>query len=821
MPGSQEKTTPKGLTRRRFVSAMAAAAGSTALVGSVAGCTPQQQASDEPEVITPPEEQIFQGICRGNCGGGCHMNVHVREGKIVKTSVAELEDPFETRICQKGLSHALRVYAPNRIKYPMRRVEGSARGAGEWEQLSWDDAIAYVAGKWKEYIAEFGGSSIIHSLGAGSYTHEQYYWMRLEGCLGSTNMWQGYDQNGLYTLAQTVTRGTYLHGNSPDSLFDAKYIFMWAQNSTIAEQFRWASIQSAIMDHGAEMIVIDPNYTGAASKATEWVPIKAGTDAALVMAMINVIIEEGLQDDEYLGRGSVAPFLVKPDGKYLRMSDIGVAPTEGPVDPRTGQPTVVDPIAVLGKDGQPGLASEITEPELSGRHTVNGIEVTTVYTLLQERTAEWTPEKASELTQIPVDKIKDLARKFAEGPSTLYTGWGVDHWANGAGFYQAVSAMAAVAGQFGKMGTGFMGSSGGSHMGTGANIGALMAFEGYATGPAFPHQWLNKVIDSGKVGTVDITPKCLLNLYANMLACAVDTNDLRKAFDKLDLIVVVDSVMTDTARYADVILPVPHWFEFTTANLGQLPYARISEQAIEPLYDTKPDIDIINLLGAAMGYGDICNMDTDAYFTSQFDNPVAESVGLSWESLKEKKIIQTVPSTYVFGENFTLPTPTGRLEFYFETVRPQVMYGQDVNLQLWALPYYEPPFEAWETNPLFEKYPLTLISYRDRFKVHSSFSLVPWLEELNPEPTLRINPVDAEARNIAEGDYVRAFNDRGQVELLAHIDSAIRPGMLVAEHTWYAESYREGTFQELTSPAMNGYTISTSHFDTLCEIEKA
>jgi molybdopterin-containing oxidoreductase family molybdopterin binding subunit len=624
----------------------------------------------------------------------------------------------------------------------------------------------------------------------------------------------------LYTLAQTVTRGVYLHGNSPNSVLSAKYIFVWGQNITVAEQVRWAQNQSAVVDHGAEMIVIDPNYTGGASKANQFVPIKPGTDAALAMAMTNVIIDEGLQDDEYLARGSVAPFLAKSDGKYLRMSDLGVEPTEGPVDPRTGQPSVVDPIVVMGKDGVPGAANEIIDPQLDGEFDLEGIHVVSVYRLLRQRIAEWTAEKASELCDIPTNTIKELARKYAEGPSTLYMGWGPDHWANGASFYLAASALAAVAGQFGRMGTGFQGSCGGSNMGAGGNIGALLAFEGYKPSITFPVQVLNQVLETGKVGDNDCVIKSLVFLYSNALSCAPDRNGLRAALDKIELLVSVDSVLNDTTRYVDVILPVPHWFEFKTAILTTTPFARVSEQAIEPLYDTKPDIDIVNLLASGMGLQDICNMSIDEYFTSQFDNPTAESLGLSWKELQEKKSIRVVSDDYIFGENFTLPTPTGRLEFYFETVKPQHLYGQSLDFDLWKLPYWEPPYEAWETNPQIEEYPLNIISYRDKFKVHTTFSLTPWLEELNPEPTLSINPIDAETRGIVEGDYVRVFNDRGDVVLKAHLHAGMRPGIVVTEHTWYQERYKEGHFAAVTTPQLGGYADATCHFDTLCQVEK-
>ncbi|MCL1798246.1 MAG: molybdopterin-dependent oxidoreductase [Eggerthellaceae bacterium] len=819
-----ESTTPnKGLSRRNFLQAMAVMGGTAALSGSVA-CTPGQKPESGSTVPTQaPEETLYQGVCRGNCGGGCHMNVHVREGKVVKTSVIidKDVDPIMNRICQRGLTHALRVYAPERIKYPMRRKEGTPRGGGEWEQLTWDEAITYITDKWKGYIDEYGGSSIAFTYGAGSYTQEQYIYMRLRFVLGGVEAYQGYDQNGLYMLAQTVTRGLYLHGNSPNSLLQSKYIFMIGANATTSETTRWAQTQSAVLDHGAELIVIDPNYTCAASKATEFIPIRPGTDTLLIMAMTNIIVNEGLQDDDYLAKGSVAPFLVKSDGKYLRQSDMGIEPTEGPVDPRSGKPTIIDPLVVRGKDGTVDVPENITSPVLKGTYTIEGKEVVTAYQKLLDSIAEWTPERASEMCDIPVEKIYELARKYAEGPSTLYTNWGPDHWVYGYTYYHAISAMAAIAGQFGKMGTGFQGSCGGSNMGRGGNIGAIVAVPGFAPGPTFPLPNLEQVVTEKKLGEMPVTIKSLFNHYSNCFCNLPDRNSLIRAIDQIELFITADSVMNDTSRYADVILPVPHWYEFEAVNLTVTPFARISEKAIDPLYETKEDIEIANMLAEKMGYGEHFGFDNDSYFQLLFDNPIAEELGLTLDALRDQKNIRIVPDDFIFGENYTLPTPTKRLEFYFENVTPQHIYGQPLDLERWALPRWEVPDEAWSENPLFEKYPLTLMSHRDKFKVHTTFSLTPWLEELNPEPTLNMNPVDAQARGISEGDYVRVVNDRGMAVLKAHMHAGIRPGVVDTEHTWYQERYKDGHYATLTNGTVNNFINATAHFDTLVQVEKA
>ena len=139
---SAEAMTEKKFGRRAFIAGSAAALGLAAMTG--AGCAPKPELEKTDAPATPPEEQIYQGICRGNCGGGCCMNVHVRDDKVVKTSVKPQDNSLDSRICQRGLTQAQRIYAPERIEYPMRRVEGTPRGGGEWERLSWDEAIDYI-----------------------------------------------------------------------------------------------------------------------------------------------------------------------------------------------------------------------------------------------------------------------------------------------------------------------------------------------------------------------------------------------------------------------------------------------------------------------------------------------------------------------------------------------------------------------------------------------------------------------------------------------------------------------------------------------------
>jgi molybdopterin-containing oxidoreductase family molybdopterin binding subunit len=827
MSTEEAKKERLSIGRRSFLkgaAVVAAGAGASALIP---GCT-LKPGEEEGTTAAGPEDQIFQGICAGDCGGGCGMNVHVRDGKIVKTSRLELEDPLMTRVCQRGLTHAQRVYAPERIKYPMRRA--GERGEDKWEQITWEEAIKDITDHWKAAQAEYGDGSVAFFCGTGNQGPDQYYYTRLRMALGGTSVMGSSDMNGLYMAALMVTRGPYLHGGSLNQVLQSKNIFFWSSNATTSNHVKWSYVQAA-RDKGAKLVVIDPNYTGAASKADVWVPLRPATDAAFIMAMTNVVIDEGLADVDYLTKGTVAPFLVKDsDGKYLRYSDIGLAEAGEAgggihLDGAASEQAAVDdgsnPIVVMGKDGKSGSSLEVVDPEIEGSFTVEGIAVKTAYTLLRERIAEWTPEKAAELCEISPDLIREVARIYADGPTMNYMGFGMDHWVQGPWPYHAMFCLAFVAGQFGKPGASVDGSMQANMGITGVNVGGAMAFEGIKQGFTVYSQALPEVVATGTWSGYPLTIKCFYAYMGNPVCSLPDRNGFLAFVETLDHFVVADSVMSDSVRYADLVLPTPHWFEVETFYPAVLPIVRISEQAIAPLYESKSDIDIANLLGAAMGLEAAMNMTADDFHAACMNNEQAASLGLSWEALKEQKSIRVLPDDYVFGENYTLPTPTGKAEFYIETVAPMIPYGQTVDQKLLCLPHWEPPREAWPENPLFEKYPLTAMTHRDKSRTNSMFCYCPWLEEIFPEPTLDLSPSDAEARGITTGDNVRVFNDRGSVVLRARVNPAIRPGIADTARANNQDRYVEGHYSTLPSVAYNPLVSSNGFNDCLVQVEKA
>lgn len=825
MAESTNTASERSFGRRAFMKGAAASMGLVAATGL--GCAPKEQLSDTGEAkgaepAQAPEEEIYQGICRGNCGGGCIMNVHVREGKIVKTSAIHQEDDLDTRICQRGLTHPQRVYAPERLQYPLRRVEGTERGAGEWERLSWDEAISYIADKWKGYIEEVGPQSITYFFGAGTYSYNYFVWMRLFNLIGATGIEAGYDMAALEQGWRMYGMSQYLIGNHGNDVVDSKYIFTWAHDATIAGQCRWAYYQEA-MKRGAKLIVIDPMYTGAAQKADLWVPIKPATDAALALGMMNVIFEEGLTDDAAMKRATSAPYLVKAkDNKILRMSDLGVEPTEGPIDPLTGQPTVVDPMVFMAADGTTGTPEEITDPVIHGTFEVNGHSVTTALDLLAERASEWTPEKTEEVTTVPADTVRELARMFAEGPTNFNIGFGNDHWTNGQSITMAQLTLPLITGQFGKPGAGVGGTQGASTSGwPEANMGGLVFPEGAVGGMKFPINYLPEIMETGKFGETPFPVKCVVNIASNLLGCMAGRNQIREALDKVDLVINVDQVMNDTSRYADIVLPVPHWFEFETINSCPGKWADFNDKAIDPQFECKSDVEIAALLGLALGYEQM-NLTDDQFNEILLDTDALRAKGITLEDLREKKRIKAFDDVWLYGsEEAPFVTATGRAEFFIEDAAPQYpMSGKVIDAKLNSLPHYEQPLEAYDDNPLREKYPLMMWSHRDKFKVHSTFAVNPILNEIEPEPTIEVNPIDAEERGIADGDYVRVFNDRGEVTMKAYLDPSMRPGCMWTEHVWLQEQYKDGHMMNVTNHQTRDVWCANQPFDTLVQIEK-
>lgn len=819
---------PSGLTRRSFLKTTAAAAGVAAAAGAGGGALTALAAQDASGQSN--EDQIFYGQCRGNCFSGCPVKAKVRNGKLVHTEHTPFPVEAYNRLCAKGYGHPQRTYSPRRIQYPMRLV--GERGSGEWERISWDEAIGEICEKWKKYQAESGDTSILLNGGSAVSGKLNGIYNVLWSYLGGSSIQYAYDAAGCIACQKVIGLTETLAGNTAVSHSHAKTILMMGSNAAVSQPNTFHFLFEA-QDKGGKLIHIDPVYSLTSAKCDQYVPIRPATDAALLLGMINYVIEHDYIDRDYLLSATVAPYLVRKDtGKFLRASDLGVEPTEGPVNQMTGQPTIIDPVIVWDKAADAhAMDGSASDPALEGSYEVGGFEVTTAYSLLVDEVKQWTLEKSSEICDIPVETIVDLAETFVNNtPSEIYMCYGVNQYNEGHRPYHAALTLLAITGNFGKLGAGF------------GALEAMLGFsfynpnttitDGKPAGPIISAAALWRVMDEKRVGDVPVDPRSVFVFCHNPIANMTDRLREIETYRKMDLVVVADMWMTDTIEQcADIVLPVCGWFEQQDVCGGTAaPFIKLQEKAIEPLFESKNDFEIGRMLLDGMGFEDKFQFTQEEFLSAFLDNPTAKAQGYSWERLLEEKNIYT--GEYIHGEGGVFPTETGKFQFYVENwTRSPMWEGNDLGDVIdeddLHLPRFAIPCEAWtetvggyEKNELSEKYPLIFTSIRNRFTTHSMHADVDWFKEVTPEPVMRLNPKDAEARGIKTGDYVRAFNDRGDVVMKASINNGVRPGMVVYPKGWQYYDFVKGHIANLTSTWMNTAAYNQYFFDALCEVER-
>lgn len=823
------KWSGRGMTRRTFLQASAATAAVAATAGALGGHKPVLAALEEAivgDASATGGEQVFGCVCRPDCFGYCRHDVHVRDGKVVKIGLGKLPDQRYNRISQRGLAQIPRIYDPDRVKYPMKRA--GERGENKWERISWDQAISEITDTWKKIAAEHGPAANSFMFGAGNEALLNGILpgagSRLRTLIGGSLINNCTDEAIVVGLDRVLSyAGDWSTANEPADWVNARTFFMWGYNITECNLHNWHFVADA-MEKGAKVIVLGPVYTQIASKAQQWVPVRPGSDPALMLSMVNVLIGEKLYDKKFLLEHTVAPYLVRSDTKmFLRMSDLGVKPKQGPPD-ATGAPTVIDPVAVWDpKTGRAVADGSIAAPALSGSYKPQGIAVTTAFDMLAAEAANYAPEVAAEITEVPAATIIDLARQ-ASGKGVMHLGgFGPQAFTNGVMVGHGLATLAVLTGN-----VGVSGSSAGIYWNwyEGINWAWSTPDGAVGAGPTVPSLTFRDVLNSGEFMGEAFPIKSLHVQAANPISMQVDRKSwIEEILPKLDLFVVRDLVFTDTARYADYVLPVSHWYETedVIALGAQHPFMQYSPRAIEPLYESKSDVDITRLMADKMGVGEYFSKTDAEYLDELLDTPVSKERGVSYAALKKKGAINIYGDggkTFIAFEGGAFLTPSGKAEFYVENPAPRIDYGQEFDADRERLLRFFPPQEAWKDNPAAKKYPLVLVSERNRFRVHSQWFGNPWLLELGPEPVIRINPDDAEKRGIADGDYVEVYNDRGHAVAKAVVTQGIKAGVLSYPKGWERHEMKAGHFQELTGTLVDPVGVNQSFFDTLAEVRK-
>ena len=814
------------LSRRSFLKTTGAAAGAVAAAAMVPALT----ALAAEDGVTPVEEQVFWNKCRGNCGSNsCRLRATVREGKVVQVRPAEVDfdHPYYKTGCVKGQVNPQRMYSTRRVLYPLKRV--GERGSGEFERISWDEAIALAADEFERATAahgptaagiwqSYGGGGILGGVGwyfpSASPTAPKLGMGRFVSKTGCTVICPAAD---LCQMWMNVNLS--LPSASPVDMLKSKTIIFWAYNLTETSRDSWQYAMEA-KAAGAKLISINPHFNATSAGSDLWLPIRPATDGFLMLAMANYIVDNHLEDEEYLRAKTVAPFLVKEDGSYLRMSDVGVAPTEGPISKTTGKPTVVDPEVVWDEEaGTYGASGTVASPAIHGSFEVNGIPVKTTLDLVLDGIREYTVDKAVEVCDLPKKKIVEVAETYATNrPAGICSYQGVGHHYNSRHNYKNLNLLAALTGNADTPGA-FNNINPLNETGVlqgGSDLTELMKVEGGKTpGAYFTSQYLPEIMDTGGLGGKDIPLKWVMVVSANPLASESGRQELIRAMHKLDFLVVADPYLSDTALHADLVLPVALSWETLDADGG---YALL-DKAVEPAGECKTMMDIYRLLAAGLGYDDLYPYSDEEYIRRALDTPANRKNGFTYDDYRRDGFIRKFSEGAVnqmMGSSYA----SSRLKFYVEHMPSKEKNGVELDQDIERRPYWEPSIECSVDNPLFQKYPLFALSNHHNYFAHSMITSCEWLDQLRPEPELIISESAAIQRGISQGDYVRAFNDRGECVLRAVVSRGLRPDTVILPHGWQSYDYVRGHHQDLTRVDMDPVTGNSAFYEILCEVEK-
>ena len=293
--------------------------------------------------------------------------------------------------------------------------------------------------------------------------------------------------------------------------------------------------------------------------------------------------------------------------------------------------------------------------------------------------------------------------------------------------------------------------------------------------------------------------------------------------DELEFIVVQDITMNDTALYADILLPACYWFETEDLRVRYYcnPYLLWNDKAIEPLYESKPDVDIYKMLGTAMGYGDYFDFNNDDYLDLWLATPYGQQEGITAAKLREKKYWRCYNNPVIGAENGIFRTDTQRAKFYRENPQPDYQMGQEFIQEKEKLAcYWEPAREADLANPIREQYPFTICCEHMRTRTHTQWYDVDYMKEYEKQPVCRINPEDAAELGIQDGDTVRLFNDRGSVTMVAVLNPGEQRKALHCPRSFLTREHIDGDLARTTSNEYNQACRNQAYFDCAVAVEK-
>jgi molybdopterin guanine dinucleotide-containing S/N-oxide reductase-like protein len=717
--------------------------------------------------------RIVHTVCSHDCPDSCAVLVTVNEqGRAIKVAGDPAHPVTQGFLCGKVAKYLDRVYSPERVLYPLRRKPGVPKGPlprgreqEAFERISWDEALNAIAARLAEIGDQYGPESILPYSYAGTI-----------GVLGFGSMDRRFFHRlGASQLDRTIcseaggVAWNLVYGKklgTPTEDFGlAKLIIAWGGNIHGNNIHLWPMVEQA-RRNGARLIVIDPYKTRTAALADWHIPIRPGTDTALALGMMHVIVRDGLEDRAYIA------------------------------------------------------------------------ELTHGFEQLSERAREYTPERVAAWTGMTAAEVEQLACEYANTrPAAIRMNYGVQRSENGGTAARAIAMLPALTGAWKYRG------GGGQLSTSGAFAWDKKALERADLALASPLKRLARTVNMSTLGqaltelgreqgtaTRDQEGPAVYALFvynSNPGAVAPNHNAVVRGMVRDDLFTVVhEQFFTDTTDYADYILPATTFLEHTDVQGAYGHYfVQLSSQAIDPLGESCSNVWLFSQLAQRMGFTEECFRDKPQQLIEQAlaigsdgHSANAQMEHITLDDLKHQGHIPLAfhrqPETHPFQPYTagTLPTPSGKIEFYSETLAAQ---GLD------ALPAFIPSAESrWSKNT---KYPLEFLPRKADNYMNSTFANLDGHRKMEARTAqkLEIHPLDAESRSIADGDTVRIFNDRGSLTLTALVNGSVPPGVVAGRLDWAKLHPESNNVNALTSERLTDLGRAATFYSTLVEVAKA
>ena len=817
------------LSRRTLLKATAVTGSAAAVSHFSGGLVADAQANGGSAAANiKAEAHVVKTSCRA-CIHDCAILAHVRNGRIVKIEGNPESIMNQGAVCPKALAGISAVYHPNRNKYPLMRV--GKRGENKWKRISWDEAIDIIAHKVCEVTDKYGAESILVTTGGGGNPCFAGI-RRLANALGTPNFME---PGCAQCYLPRVVAFNLQYGGPATSIADTNALEIYNPNTVIKNIVLWGANASyscpagggrALVElraKGVKTVTIDPRFVPDAAKADVWLPIRPGTDVALMLAWMRYIIEKKLYDRDFCLKWTNFPHLVDPDtGMCLRAKDF------------FGKGGDYDRVVWDKKTKSAKLLpypwDDNLDPELDGAFKINGKTYKTGFRLLKERCEPWTLEKAATECWLDAKKIEEAIKIYADGPGGLVLGVATDQAANSAQAAAASVILNAIMGYVEKPGTLMQRNP----------IGDVLNQGRYPVNPApklLPMGQLKKRLGGSEhkglymwdaaqpaavlkaMQTGNPYPiKLWLERSGNKLTALPQPELWAEASKNVDLIVHLFLSPTSFSRYADILLPGTEWLETNTlVNHLNMVFAR---QAVTHTWETVDETlawSRLVIRCAELGHKNAkraCDpnfMGEDlAYWHTMeemLDQRLAKS-GNTWKSMLEHDNPHTcMPydewnQYYVYLQKGADGLPKGfktssrRIECYGDCYitlsRTGKPYARDPDVPPASkdydpLPYYLAPAES-PFSPVGREFPLVMTNGRIPFYHHGTLRNNPYMREKYPVPEVWVNPKDAKRYSVQQGKWIWVESKRGKIRGVARVTEGIPVGVVYMERFWTPET---------------------------------